>query len=113
MIVDLEHLSQYTSGDAALEDELFAMFLENGEHYVGLMSGAADQTAWRNASHALKGSARGIGAVRVAKLSAVAEARRTLPTGEDRNRIVRDLHEALAEVRGFASSRRPNPSAGD
>lgn len=104
-VVDLDHLAQYTFGDGALEAELFDLFLTNGKRYLASLTGAADLAAWREAAHALKGSARGIGAVAVARLSADAEALETAPSETEKARIIADLDAALTQVEAFVAAR--------
>lgn len=61
-VFDRDHLAQYTSGDAALEAELFGLLKEQCERCLGAMQAASDTNAWRAAAHTLKGASRGVGA---------------------------------------------------
>jgi len=103
IVVDLVHLAQYTSGDRALEVELFDLFLTNGKAYLAAMAAAADTAAWREAAHALKGSARGIGAKRIAALSADAEGLQAAPVDAEREGMIAGLETALDEVSAFVN----------
>lgn len=67
--LDLVHLSRQTLGDRALEVELLGLFDKQAGQIIGrLESGlCSSDRKWRHdLSHTLKGSARAIGAVRVA-----------------------------------------------
>ena len=62
--IDIEHLKRMTLGDASLEREVLAMFSAQA---VGLIGALATLPADAGAlAHTLKGSARAIGAFRVA-----------------------------------------------
>jgi HPt (histidine-containing phosphotransfer) domain-containing protein len=93
--LDLEHLSRMTLGDAELEQEVLAMFAEQA---VRLMATMAALPAEAGAlAHTLKGSARGIGALRVADAAASLET--AIRTGHNRRHALAALKEAVAEVR--------------
>jgi HPt (histidine-containing phosphotransfer) domain-containing protein len=111
IVVDLAHLAQYTSGDGALEVELFDLFLTNGKAYLAAMTAASDIQSWREAAHALKGSARGIGAQRVAAFSADAEALEDATWDAERARMVEGLEMALDEVGAFVSRHYADPAS--
>jgi HPt (histidine-containing phosphotransfer) domain-containing protein len=109
IVVDLDHLSQYTSGDRALEAELFNLFLINGKAYVAAMSAASDLESWREAAHTLKGSARGIGAVMVARLSETAEGLAPERFEAEKAEVAAELEQALAAVESFVKAREVSP----
>jgi len=67
--IDLVHLARHTFGDKALEQEVLALFLSQSVMLTERLDRARDERAWREAAHTLKGSARGIGASRVARLA--------------------------------------------
>lgn len=69
-IIDLAHLTQYTMQDKALEQELLGLFKEQAVLQFENIESASDKSDWVMAVHTLKGSARGIGALQVADLSA-------------------------------------------
>lgn len=71
--VDLQHLASYTAGDPGLEGELAVLFRVSTDRYLGMMRGHPDGQTWKDATHGLKGAARGIGANEVARLAAYAE----------------------------------------
>ncbi len=73
-IVDRQRLESFTAGDAALERELIALYLETAALYLDRMRRAAnDPAVWRSIAHALKGASANIGAVAVARLAARCE----------------------------------------
>lgn len=72
-VFDREHLAQYTSGDAALEAELFGLLKEQAERCLNAMQAATDGNAWRAAAHTLKGASRGVGAFDLAEACQRAE----------------------------------------
>jgi HPt (histidine-containing phosphotransfer) domain-containing protein len=77
--VDLVHLSRMTFGDRALEREVLDLFVRQAATLLATMEGAAP-AALASLAHRLKGSARGIGAWRVA---AAAEAVERAATGAE------------------------------
>jgi len=71
--VDLDHLARYSGGDAALEAEVFALFRQQVQMWIRLLQPGADAESWASAAHALKGSARSIGAAALASACEAAE----------------------------------------
>jgi HPt (histidine-containing phosphotransfer) domain-containing protein len=70
--IDVGHLDRMTLGDAELEREVLAMFAAQASDLVErLIRGSTDAAAL---AHKLKGSARAIGAFRVAEAAAEFEA---------------------------------------
>ncbi len=72
--IDLEHLARYSGGDAALEAEVFALFRQQLDIWLRLLKPDGDAEEWAAAAHALKGSARSIGARDLAAACEAAEA---------------------------------------
>lgn len=98
-VLDLAQLRQFTAGDPALEWEIADLFAETSRGYLDMLQPDAADTPWREAAHSLKGSARSLGAGRVAAAAAAAERL----TGEAGGREVRmtaaaELRAAVAEV---------------
>ena len=91
--IDLAHLQRMTLGDAHLEQEVLAMFAAQA---AGLMDELSSLPRHRaELAHKLKGSARAVGAFRVA------EAAEWLETaGDDAGQALMVLNEAVAEARG-------------
>lgn len=71
--IDLNHLNQYVCGDDALLDEILCIFVEQAALWTERLDPGADDEAWRNAAHALKGASRGVGAWRIGDICEAAE----------------------------------------
>jgi hypothetical protein len=71
-VIDESHLERMTLGDRRLEREVLELFVRQTTIMLGRIVGAAP--AWAAAAaHTLKGSARGIGAWRVARAAELVE----------------------------------------
>jgi HPt (histidine-containing phosphotransfer) domain-containing protein len=93
--IDFEHLRRMTLGDASLEREVLAMFSAQA---VGLIGNLATLPADAPAlAHTIKGSARAIGAFRVADAASDLEA--AIQNGEDPARALAELKDAVAQTR--------------
>ncbi|MEM8986815.1 MAG: Hpt domain-containing protein [Pseudomonadota bacterium] len=108
--IDMTHLSRYTGGDKALENEILSIFEHQTELWMRLLDPNAPDDAWKDAAHSLKGSAKGVGAWAVADLCEKAEA---LVGDELKVRAVRSvlldelrsaLNAAVDEVRRLRSA---------
>ncbi len=89
--VDFDYLETYAGGDAGLVEEVLGLFQEQAAIWMRLLDPRAENEAWRDAAHTIKGSARGVGAAGLADACQAAE------DAADRGPAARDL--ALAEVR--------------
>ena len=93
--IDIDHLQRMTLGDASLEREVLAMFSAQSVSLIaGLTAKSADATAL---AHMLKGSARAIGAFRVADAAELLEA--GLRNGDDPSQALAEVDDAVAEAR--------------
>jgi HPt (histidine-containing phosphotransfer) domain-containing protein len=92
--IDAEHLGRMTFGDAALRREVLAMFLKQTGELLGRL--AAHSSEGEALAHTLKGSARAIGAFRVAACAEVLEA--AIRHGGDLSAPVAELEVVVAEV---------------
>lgn len=93
--IDIGHLQRMTLGDAGLERQVLAMFTAQTVSLAGALAGLpADAGAL---VHQLKGSARAIGAFRLADAAARLEAE--LLRGGDPAEPLGDLNDALEETR--------------
>lgn len=92
--IDLEHLARMTCGEKALEREVLALFLRQSASLMTALAEVSGDTA--ALAHTLKGSARAIGAFRLADLAAAVEdqARRGIDPALD----LSGLRTALAEA---------------
>jgi HPt (histidine-containing phosphotransfer) domain-containing protein len=100
--LDIAHLHRFTGADRELEEEIFDLFLKNGERYLMSIAESDSADARRIAAHSLKGSARGIGALQVEyaaqmleDLASAASVERTGPLSELQQAFNR-VREALA-----------------
>ena len=96
--IDRVHLGRYTLGDLALENEVLKLFVDQSLRMRENLASADAAEQWRDAAHAIKGSARVIGAWRLAECAERAE---FMPSGigvGDRTRCLSDLDIALDEV---------------
>ena len=71
-IIDETHLQRMTLGDRRLEREVLELFVRQTTIMLGRIVGA-DQGLAAAAAHTLKGSARGVGAWRVARAAELVE----------------------------------------
>jgi HPt (histidine-containing phosphotransfer) domain-containing protein len=94
-LIDTEHLRRMTLGDDSLEREVLAMFSAQAVSLTGTLA-----TLPSNAvalAHTLKGSARAIGAFRVADAAEALEAK--IRNGDDPARALAELNDAVAGAR--------------
>jgi HPt (histidine-containing phosphotransfer) domain-containing protein len=92
--IDEGHLGRMTLGDRRLEREVLELFLRQTTIMLSRIADAAPPLA-AAAAHTLKGSARGIGAWRVARAAELLEQ----AAGGDDGRRGLDLAEAIAELK--------------
>ncbi len=62
-VLDLEHLSMMTGGDASLAVEVLGIFRSQAEMWGRLLDPSVDCAHWADACHTIKGASRGIGAM--------------------------------------------------
>jgi HPt (histidine-containing phosphotransfer) domain-containing protein len=97
--IDIAHLSRMTLGDHALECEVLNLFLRQADMLLARMKGAPPANIAAMA-HTLKGSARGIGAWRVAHATEAVELA-AKATGNDLNAAVNTLAAMVEEARAL------------
>ena len=96
-ILDRDHLARYTLGDAALEQEVLGLFIDQMPETVALLRKSQEAETWQRAAHTIKGSAKAVGAW---KLAAAAErAEHHAQCSDDWERLAGDVEAAVAEVR--------------
>jgi len=93
--IDLMQLQRMTLGDAALEREVLAMFASQSARLIGTLAALPSEAA--ALAHTLKGSARAIGASRVAHSASALEL--AIRAGADAKACLCELTEAVAEAR--------------
>jgi len=96
--IDHAHLARYTFANRALELEVLGLFAGQAPTYPEALSTAETDKAWRDAAHTIKGSARAVGAFRVAERAERAEALHASPDRAARAGAVARLREALEEA---------------
>jgi HPt (histidine-containing phosphotransfer) domain-containing protein len=96
--IDIDHLRRMTLGDAALEREVLAMFSAQAVRLVGALAALPPDAV--ALAHTLKGSARAIGAFKVADAAGRLEA--LLGSGRDPSEALAELKDALELARSAA-----------
>lgn len=96
--VDLVHLSRYTLGDRALEREVLELFSAQASVYLERLRTARSDQEWNAAAHSLKGSARAVGAWRVASSCERAETLSGDALAEARTLHLCELEVSLQEA---------------
>ena len=100
--IDLVHLSRQSLGDRALEKELLQLFDRQAEQIVARLGseiGLGDRKWRRDLSHTLCGSARAVGALRVAQTASLYE-EALFSSASDRELNV--LRDCMAEEVAYA-----------
>lgn len=93
--VDYEHLRNQAAGNIDVMREVLGLFETHCEQVLAELENAKDAKAWKQWTHTLKGSARGIGAFAVAEAAAEAE-RHSLDKS-----MLAPIRAAFAEARAF------------
>jgi HPt (histidine-containing phosphotransfer) domain-containing protein len=96
--IDFTYLRRFTLGNKELEQEVLYLFAESAPAYLKALEQACTPKEWHDAAHTLKGSARAVGAWRVARTAEVAEKLR-FDTDQDRRAFAVDsAYEAGEEA---------------
>jgi HPt (histidine-containing phosphotransfer) domain-containing protein len=96
--LDREHLSRQTAGDPALEREVLEIFRRQARRQLFRLEAMTDPAARHDIAHTMKGSARGIGATRVADAAAAFE--QAVARGTGAGPALAELAEAIAATLG-------------
>jgi HPt (histidine-containing phosphotransfer) domain-containing protein len=96
--IDIAHLSRHTAGDRRLGREVLGIFRDQSDDYLSALEDASDAATWRLAAHTLKGAASAIGAHKVARLAAEAEAN---GADDKRGQTLSAIRRAVGEARRF------------
>ena len=105
--IDRVHLARYTMGNLALEIEILGLFAGQAPSTFAELKEAQTDKAWRDAAHTLKGSARAVGAWRVAERAEQAEALTSAADELVRHTVLQALHDALAQSYAYIGSLDP------
>ena len=107
-VLDEGHLRRMTLGDQSLEREVLQVFVRQISLMLKRIAGA-DPGHAAAAAHTLKGSARGLGAWRVAHAAERVE--EAAAGSSDLRKAVAELEAASGEVRGAIEARLRKPAA--
>jgi len=102
--VDFGHLESFAAGDAALIEEVLAMFREQAAVWVRLLDPHGAEGGWRDSAHTLKGAALGVGAFRLAEACGEAETAWESDPGHKavlRGRVLDALDAALSDIAAY------------
>lgn len=99
-MLDRAHLRRYTLDDRALEREILGLFAAQAEVTLDQLRKADNRQDWCFAAHSLKGSARAVGAWRLAGLAEACEADGAAGSGPPAacQSLVADVAQAVGEV---------------
>ena len=93
--IDFDHLNQYVGGDVDLTAEIFGLFKNQVDMLEKSLVPSADDDVWAAVTHSLKGTAKAVGAIRLAEICEKAEGY----IGENNRPGARDLAAAEIESR--------------
>jgi len=96
-VVDLAHLSRMTLGEAGLRREVLTLFDQQADMLLARMAGEAPRVVAALA-HTLVGSARGIGAWKVAEAAAAVERAASAPGAIALTGVMDHLAATVAEA---------------
>lgn len=111
--IDRAHLDRQTFHDHALQAEVLGLFRDELPNALQRLRSAATAKEWHFAAHALKGSARAVGADRLAALALAAEQAVGKPGTRDRliGDIAAETARVGAAVRDLIATLEPSPGA--
>jgi len=107
-IIDEDHLGRMTLGDRRLEREVLEIFVRQTTIMLGRITGAEPALATA-AAHTLMGSARGIGAWRVARAAERLERAAGGGSEEDVDEAIAELKAATIEASTAIGARLDDP----
>lgn len=102
--VDLVHLSSMTLGDRSLELEVLGMFVRQSSTTISKLAGITDPVTCRETVHTLKGSARSVGAHKVAFVCEGIEAECTSGAVPPMAALTQAVEEANGYIRSLLDS---------
>lgn len=107
--IDRAHLARYTLGDPNLEKEVLGLFLAQLPLTLEAMKFATTDKDWYMSAHALKGSARAVGAFDLGALAQEAEKLGRTAGGATTGIIAR-IEEAAVRVESYVHAAFPGTS---
>jgi HPt (histidine-containing phosphotransfer) domain-containing protein len=105
--IDMAHLTRMTLGDAGLARDVLAMFVKQTAQLLSSLATKPPDAA--ALAHTLKGSARAVGAFRVA--ASASDLETAIRHGGDTSQILAALDGAVAEARTSIEAILAHPSA--
>jgi HPt (histidine-containing phosphotransfer) domain-containing protein len=108
-VIDEEHLSRITLGDRRLEREVLQIFVRQSVTILDRITGH-DPVAIAAAAHTMVGSARGIGAWRVARAAELLERSVSEGAESDLDEAIAAFKSASLEVSAAIDARLVDPS---
>jgi len=102
--VDLVHLSRYTLGERDLEREVLELFCSQSFVYREQLKGSPSDKEWKDLTHTLKGSARAVGAWRVAEAAERAEPLAGEPLARSREARIKEIDTSLRGADAYIRS---------
>lgn len=99
--IDLVHLARQTLGDRALEREVLELFVVQARSVLARLEAAKEERARLDLAHTLKGSARSVGAWRVAEAAEACELLVDASAGawqDGLDRLVASLRDACMAI---------------
>jgi HPt (histidine-containing phosphotransfer) domain-containing protein len=97
--IDHTHLRRFTMGDLQLEREVLSLFADELPRTLATLQGAKTDLEWKIAAHTLKGSARTVGAWRLAAAAVAAERFPSLAAeSTDRKEAVAACEQAVRDA---------------
>ena len=110
--LDIGYLRRFTHGDAALEREVLHLFATQLSVSLEQLRASATAKAWREWSHAIKGSAAAVGANQLAAAALAAE-QLDFAAEDARSAALAALDAAAEEVCGLIASSGDGPATSD
>lgn len=109
-VLDAATLDANTMSDTSLQSELFDLYFEQSERNLIALAAAreaGDRSAWRDAAHGVKGTARTLGFLRLAACAADAE--ESGPSAERLDRLRDELMGAVGAAQSLRAARAAHP----
>jgi HPt (histidine-containing phosphotransfer) domain-containing protein len=97
--IDLGYLSRFTLGNWALTREVLELFAAQAPQCLERLRSAASDREWKQAAHALKGSAAAVGAKELMRLAELAERLDGTLSAAEREGAVAAIAEATEAAR--------------
>jgi HPt (histidine-containing phosphotransfer) domain-containing protein len=102
--VDLVHLSRYTLGERDLEREVLELFCTQSFVYLEQLKRSPTDKDWKDLTHTLKGSARAVGAWRVAEAAERVEPLAGEALARSREARIKEIDTSLREADAYIRS---------